>query len=74
MKTLVILYDNTAIINKATMKLNILLILSTITLFTSCNGQTSNQKKSTDQLIKSAKMIKFEKAPLPFWKTLAVIL
>ena len=34
------------------MKLNILIFLSTITLLTSCNGQTSNQKKNTDQLIK----------------------
>ena len=34
------------------MKLNILLFLSTITLLTSCNGQTSNQNKNTDQVIK----------------------
>jgi ligand-binding sensor domain-containing protein len=34
------------------MKLNILLFLSTITLLASCNGQTSNQKKNTDQFIK----------------------
>ena len=34
------------------MKLNILIFLSTITLLTSCNGQTSNQKKNTDQFIK----------------------
>jgi hypothetical protein len=34
------------------MKLNILLFLSTITLLTSCNGQTSNQNKNTDQFIK----------------------
>ncbi len=34
------------------MRLNILLFLSTITLLTSCNGQTSNQKKNTDQFIK----------------------
>ncbi|KOY86398.1 hypothetical protein AD998_09800 [bacterium 336/3] len=34
------------------MKLNILLFLSTITLLTSCNGQTSDQKKNTDLFIK----------------------
>ncbi|TDP61047.1 ligand-binding sensor domain-containing protein [Flavobacterium dankookense] len=34
------------------MRLNILLFLSTITLLTSCNGQTSNQKKNTDLFIK----------------------
>jgi len=34
------------------MKLNILLFLSTITLLTSCNGQTSNQNKNTDQFLK----------------------
>ena len=34
-----------------TMKLNILLFLAILTLFTSCNGQTSNQKKSTDQFV-----------------------
>ena len=34
------------------MKLNILLFLSTISLLTSCNGQTSNQKKNSDQFIK----------------------
>ena len=31
------------------MKLNILLFLSILTLLTSCNGQTSNQEKSTEQ-------------------------
>jgi ligand-binding sensor domain-containing protein len=30
------------------MKSNVLLFLSILTLFTSCNGQTSNKKKSTD--------------------------
>jgi ligand-binding sensor domain-containing protein len=39
-------------IKKMTMKLNILLFLSTITLLTSCNGQTFNQHKKTDQSIK----------------------
>ena len=34
------------------MKLNILLFLITITLLTSCNGQTSNKNKNTDQFIK----------------------
>ena len=34
------------------MKLNILLFLSTITLLTSCNGQSFNQKKNTDLVIK----------------------
>ncbi|MBK8448540.1 MAG: hypothetical protein IPO78_13875 [Saprospiraceae bacterium] len=34
------------------MKLNILLFLSTMTLLTSCNGQTSNQKNKIDQFIK----------------------
>ena len=32
--------------------MNILLFLSTISLLTSCNGQTSNQKKNSDQFIK----------------------
>jgi ligand-binding sensor domain-containing protein len=33
------------------MQLNILLFLTTITLLTSCNGQTSNKKNNTDQFI-----------------------
>ena len=34
------------------MKLHILLFLSTITLLTSCNGQTTYHKNNTDQFIK----------------------
>ncbi len=39
-------------VKMATVKLNLLLLLSSVTLLTSCNGQTSNQKKNTDLSVK----------------------